>query len=79
MMEMQECKLFFGNLSVCEQLPGREKPGKLECSKNIVFKDVRVLLLKQPNGMMSPLFRTIFKNKEGNITGEPTRTDFATQ
>ena len=52
MMEMRECKLFFGNLSVCEQLSRREKAGKLECSKNIksgcVFKDVRVLLLKEP-------------------------------
>ena len=52
MMEVRECKQFLGNLSVCEQLSGREKAGKLECSKNIksncVFKDVRVLLLKEP-------------------------------
>ena len=52
MMEMLECKAFLGNLSVCEQLSGREKAGKLECSKNIQkllrFKDVRVLQLKQP-------------------------------
>ena len=57
MIEMRECELFLGNLSVFEQLSGREKTGKLGCSKNYaktqksscVFKDVRVLLLKQPN------------------------------
>ena len=25
--------MFLGNMSVCEQLNGREKAGKLECSK----------------------------------------------
>ena len=49
---MRECELFLGNLSVCEQLSGRERAGKLECSKtgksSCVFKDVRVLLLKEP-------------------------------
>ena len=53
MMEMRERKLFLWNLSVFEHLSGREKAGKLECSKNIesscVFKDVCVLLLKEPN------------------------------
>ena len=38
--------------SVCERLSGREKAGKLECCQNInkqsVFKDVHVLLLKEP-------------------------------
>ena len=34
-MEMRECKLFLGNVSVCDQLSGKEKAGKLECSKNI--------------------------------------------
>ena len=59
MIEMRECELFLGNLSVCEQLSGREKTGKLGCSKNYaktqksscVFKDVRVLLLKQPSDL----------------------------
>ena len=52
-MEMQKLKLCFGNLPLCEQLSGRGKPGKLECTESIksscVFKDVRVLLLKEPN------------------------------
>ena len=50
---MRECELFLGNLFVCEQLSGRERAGKLECSKtgksSCVFKGVRVLLLKEPN------------------------------
>ena len=62
-MEMRECKLFLGNLSICEQLSGREKPGKLECSKNIknscVFKDFRVLLLTE--GSFSSKTRTSLK------------------
>ena len=33
MMEMRECKLFEGNLSVCEELSGRERAGNLESSK----------------------------------------------
>ena len=48
-----KCKNANCSLPVCEQLSGREKPGKLKCSKDIksscIFKDVRVLLLKQPN------------------------------
>ena len=55
---MRECELFLGNLFVCEQLSGRERAGKLECSKtgksSCVFKDVRVLLLKEPNVVMTP-------------------------
>ena len=35
MMEMRECKLSLKNLFVCEQLFGREKPRKLDCSKNM--------------------------------------------
>ena len=38
MMEVGELKLFLRNLSVCEQLSGREKAGKLECSKKIKEK-----------------------------------------
>ena len=53
MMEMSECKVFSGHLSACELLPGREKVGKLEFSKNIksswVVKDVPILLLREPN------------------------------
>ena len=35
MMEMRECKLFIGNLSVCEQLSWRKRAVILECSKMI--------------------------------------------
>ena len=60
MMEMRESKLFLGNLSVSEQLSGKEKAGKLESSKNIqsssVFKDVRVLLPKEPTNEIKPAF-----------------------
>ena len=44
MMEMRECKLFLGNLSVCEQLSRREKAGKLELYK----KDFRILQPREP-------------------------------
>ena len=51
-MEMRECKLILGNLSLVEKLSGREKAGKLECSKKmkkwLSFKGVCVLLLKEP-------------------------------
>ena len=51
-MEMQECKPVLRILSFYEQLSRKETPKRFRCSKTLtsisVFKDVRVLLLKQP-------------------------------
>ena len=60
---MRECELFLGNLFVCEQLSGRERAGKLECSKtgksSCVFKDVRALLLKEPIDFQEAVPKTL--------------------
>ena len=60
MMEVQECKLFFWKLSVCEQLSGRERPGKLECSENIK-KELR--LQRRPRFAAYPGYQTLSNRK----------------